>query len=301
MASWTSTSPLRTSSSTIRAWRSASCRRSGPAAKGERPTAVRRSRRAATRWAAAIVAPRRVVGPARGQQRPDDAVLLQRGRAGELLGDGGNDPARAIGLLGAQADRAVDERRSRGRPASASSMAASAPGALAQRAHQRAAAAGLGLVALEGERRQRHQRRQAHDVTGRGHRLAAVGERNHRAQRLSPGADRRLGGQRLRHPGRAVDEAVGHIAPDLGQAPVGGARRDRPRTPGREPRWPPSRPRRRPPGGRSRPARRRPRRPRPCARAGRPAALRAASREAQGWEPKATCDGGSCQPTLCAR
>ena len=174
-------------------------------------------------------------------------------------------------------------------------------GALAQRAHQRAAAARLGLVALQGEGRQRHQRRQADDVARRGRRLAAVGERDHRAQRLRPGADRRLGGQRRRHPGRAVHEPVGHVAADLRQAPVGRARRDRPGAlRGRHDRDR-ARPRPRPRGGRSRPARRRPRRPRPCARAGRPGALRAGRRGAQGWEPKGTRGRGECQPTLCAR
>ena len=110
-----------------------------PAAKGERPTArphaqargdaLRRGRRGAPR----------VVGRARGQQRPHDAVLLQRERGGELLGDGGNDPARAVGLPGAQARSLRAARRLRVASAvGASSARRVGAGALAQRAQQSA-------------------------------------------------------------------------------------------------------------------------------------------------------------------
>ena len=88
-------------------------------ARGRPPCARPAARRPAARRPSWRARRRR---PAGGEQRPHDAVLLQRGRAGELLGDGGNDPARAVGLLGAQADRSVDSAsapapRRRRRPA----------------------------------------------------------------------------------------------------------------------------------------------------------------------------------------
>ena len=81
-----------------------------------------------------------VVGRAGREQRPRHAVLLQRERGGELLGDGGDDPAGAVGLLGAQRDRAVRQRPRVGCAIGVGVGEQSrrvGAGALAQRPHQR--------------------------------------------------------------------------------------------------------------------------------------------------------------------
>jgi hypothetical protein len=96
----------------------------------------------------------RLVGRAGGEQRPRHAVLLQRERGGELLDDGGHDPARAVGLLGAQRDRPLLERP---RVGVAVGQQAGRIGAraLAQRAQQGRAAAHARRLAHEGQRDQR--------------------------------------------------------------------------------------------------------------------------------------------------
>ena len=222
------------------------------------------------------------------------------GRAGELLGDGGNHPARAVGLLRAQADRAVRQgaRAGVGLGEQHGSVGARA---LAQRAHQRPAAVGFRLVALQGQGGQRHEGRQAHDLRGRRCRLAAVGQRDHRPQRLRAGTDRRLGRQPRRHLRGPVGEPIGHVAPHGRQPRVAGARRDRRGAL-----------RRSDDGDRAaRGLRREPR------DGGEPAAGRdgldharvqvAEGRPGRGivrrrrWEPTGTRDGRGCQPTLCAR
>jgi hypothetical protein len=127
--------------------------------------------------------PSRVVGRAGREQRPHHAVLLERQRARELLGDGGHDPARAKSLLGAQGDRSVRQRVRAGVGLGQQQRRVGAR-VFEERPYQRAAGPRVALLALEAEHGQRHQRRLGVQVAQR-----CPGE----------GVERSSGGGRGRH------------------------------------------------------------------------------------------------------
>ena len=168
----------------------------------------------------------RVVGRAGGQQRPRHAVLLQRGRAGELLGDGGDDPARAVGLLRAQGDRAVRQRARAGRRPRPAARPRRRRGARAARAPARRRRRRRARRA-RGPGRQRHQARpgarcRAAAAAGSRPSASAITAPSDRA----PGADRRLGGQRRGHPrraGRRADRPRSAAPPPGARRPARGA------------------------------------------------------------------------------
>ena len=277
VASSTSTWPLRASSSTTRAWRRASRRRSGRGANGDSPTAVCAPRRAATRCAAAVVARAASSAGRAGSSAHTMPSSWRQGAPGNCSAMmGPTHPARSGRWRTGRSRRAPGRSRRRRRRRAARQRRRQGPRAAPGPAPRRRR--------MPGSSRSRARAVSAtRPRDGRslrpGRRLAAVGERDHGAQRLGGRADRGLGDQPGPGPGGPVGERSARSGGPP-QAPVARARRDRaapwagatmatePAAASAASRATAASP---PPAER----------PRPCARAGRPGALRAAHR-AQG-------------------